>query len=129
MMARNRGRGLMVSVLMAGTALTASGANAAQAYVSTDGWGPWFRVPNALHDWCRNYVSVTSGGRIKFRAYTECKRRTYINILVSGLRNGSPVAHKTQVHIGWWWDVTVYANNRKGVQKWCGVAESIDNNY
>jgi hypothetical protein len=117
---RNKAPTLLAAILaiVGVIALTASPAQAA----GTQKWGTWFKISN-WHVTCRNYVSINTGSRMKFRAYTQCKDykvKPLIAVSVSTPKGGHSRACSGAVSC----DSVKYVNNRKGIQTWCGAATS-----
>jgi hypothetical protein len=91
-------------------------------HIGSQKWGAWFTLKIASGESikCRNYVSINSGSRIKYRGYTECKHRTYMTVFIAGTGGG----HSRACRRTTWCDAVKYVNNKRGVQKWCAGASS-----
>src|SRR5919197_3023934 len=106
-------------------------AGSADAAVSKQAWGPWFKSQLGHH--CRNYASVTSGHKIRFRSYTECKQKSQIITTAIGSMNGTAsvqtnhLCYRTRATT--WCDTVVYKNNKKGKQTWCATSVSTIDGY
>jgi hypothetical protein len=89
------------------------------AAASSQKWSAWYKLKDSTGKKfsCRNYVSVNSGSRIKYRAYTECTRKVYMTSFVAGSGGGH-----SRACVGKWCDAVKYVKNKKGSQKWCAGA-------
>jgi hypothetical protein len=91
------------------------------AAISTQKWGRWYSVSfsggGKIAD-CRNYISITSGSRIKYRAYTECRKKVFMTVFVAGNGGG----HSRACFATTWCDAVRYVKNKKGAQRWCAGA-------
>lgn len=103
----------------------------ATAVPSADKWSKWYTIDAGRGRIfkCRNYVSATGGSpKLKFRVYSECNKRSDINVQVLLKMNKTMVkAGKARVCIAKWCDRVAYVNNRKGVQTWCATNYPIIN--
>jgi hypothetical protein len=126
---------MSLSLVTASASVALAAENTGQArpasLPSADSWGSWFKVPYPNATWhkdtrCRLYASVTAGSEIRFRAYAECNHKEHITISVNGLMNGKITKSKSRACTGQnWCDVVYKVNNKKGRQKWCGVASAV----
>jgi hypothetical protein len=109
-----------VSVSSNGPSIATLG-NVTLAAASSQKWSAWYKLKDSTGKKfsCRNYVSVNSGSRIKYRGYTECTRSVYMTSFVAGSGGGH-----SRACVGKWCDAVKYVKNKKGVQKWCAGASA-----
>ncbi|GAA3667398.1 hypothetical protein GCM10022224_034490 [Nonomuraea antimicrobica] len=109
-----------------------AGSSVGTARAGAEQWSKWYTVTvktrlSTVKARCRSYVSVNTGSKIKLRAYIECNRRTDLNIIATGTRDGSPIRGRQRACIATSCEAVSWVNNRKGVQRWCATTWPITN--